>query len=39
VDRFVLRVFQFEVELQCKFVLRAARDLEEALDAGDIDAI
>jgi hypothetical protein len=29
VDRFLLRVFQSEVALQCKFVLRAAEQLEQ----------
>jgi len=35
----VLRIFQREVERQCKFALVAAEDLSSALQAGDMDRI
>ena len=38
-EKMVLRIFQREVERQCKFALMAAKDLNSALQAGDMDRI
>lgn len=38
-DTMLLRIFQREVERQCAFALIAARDLNQALQAGDMDRI
>lgn len=38
-DPMILRIFQREVERQCKFALIAAQDLEQALVASDTDRI
>jgi hypothetical protein len=39
VDRFVLQLFQDEAELQCRFIIRAARDLDIAFAEEDIEGI
>jgi len=38
-ETMVLRIFQREVERQCKFALIAAQDLSQALQASDMDRI
>jgi len=38
-ETMVLRIFQWEVERQCKFALIAAQDLNQALKASDTDSI
>ncbi len=38
-NKMVLRIFQREVERQCKFALIAAQDLNNALQHGDMDRI
>ncbi|SRR5258708_7286935 len=34
-DRFLVRIFQFEIASQCEFGMRAARDLQAALENSD----
>jgi len=38
-ETMVLRIFQREVERQCKFATIAAQDLNQALQAGDMDRV
>jgi len=38
-EKMVLRIFQREVERQCRFALIAVQDLSQALQAGDMDRI
>jgi hypothetical protein len=38
-EKIVLRIFQKEVERQCRFALIAIQDLEQALQVGDLDRL
>lgn len=38
-EKMVLRIFQWEVERQCRFGLMAVEELNQALDAHDMDGI
>jgi hypothetical protein len=38
-EKMVLRIFQREVERQCRFALIAIQDLEQALNARDLDRL
>jgi hypothetical protein len=38
-DKNVMRIFQREVEIQCRFAIIAAQDLQISLQAGDMDRI